>query len=183
MRDLTRQGQALCLSLHYFQGELISSIRLYTIGNSYIEYISQSQEHIFHNPKAGKHSRKYIDILLTVNTKNYFASLSSFKEKHKHLQETTDFIKLKEYAVINLNNMFPASQEVCHPFDISKIGSSTYKDLLQAEYRVIRMRQKEILRNAKAVYDIKTRTGTESKLAKRCNDFLVLEKLCDEYEK
>ena len=38
---------------------------------------------------------------------DYFAPLSSFKEKHTRMPEAVDFIKIKRYAVINLNNMFP----------------------------------------------------------------------------
>ncbi len=37
----------------------------------------------------------------------YFAPLSSYKDKHKKMLETVDFIKIKDYAVINLNNMIP----------------------------------------------------------------------------
>lgn len=31
----------------------------------------------------------------------------SFKPKHKKMKESVDFIKIKDYAVININNMIP----------------------------------------------------------------------------
>ena len=31
---------------------------------------------------------------------DYFAPLSSYKEKHKQMKETLDFIKIKRYSVI-----------------------------------------------------------------------------------
>lgn len=47
----------------------------------------------------------YIGIILEVKGIKYFAPLSSFKNKHKQMKEGVDFIKIKDYAVINLNNM------------------------------------------------------------------------------
>ncbi|MCR5388003.1 MAG: type III toxin-antitoxin system ToxN/AbiQ family toxin, partial [Lachnospiraceae bacterium] len=48
-----------------------------------------------------KVGRKYIGIVLEINSFKYFAPLSSFKSKHKKMDEGVDFIKIKDYAVIN----------------------------------------------------------------------------------
>lgn len=86
----------------------MDNIKLYEISSAYIKYLVPHAPHLSQNKQAGQHNeRKYIGIVLTVNGMDYFAPLSSFKEKHHRMQEGLDFIKIKHYAVINLNNMFP----------------------------------------------------------------------------
>ncbi len=41
--------------------------------------------------------------------------------------------------------------------------------------------QEKIWKNAQNVYKIKIKDGESSSLAKRCNDFLLLEKACKNY--
>lgn len=98
---------------------------------------------------------------------DYFAPLSSFKFKHKRLCETDDFIKIGIYAVINLNNMFPAPLNICKPVLISDIKNEHYKNLIRAEYRIIKQKAEQI---------------RKSKLSQRCNNFKLLEEKCREYK-
>ena len=58
-----------------------------------------------------------------------------------------------------------------------------YRALLLAEYRFIKSIQEKIWKNAQNVYKIKIKDGEGSSLAKRCNDFLLLEKVCADYMK
>ena len=114
----------------------MDNIKLYEVVPRYIDYLSPHARHLFHNKQAGQQNeRKYIGIVLTVNGMDYFAPLSSFKEKHRRMQESLDFIKVKNYAVINLNNMFPVPAGQYSYVDISKVRDSRYRSLLQSEYR------------------------------------------------
>ena len=54
------------------------------------------------------------------------------------MKENVDFIKIKDYAVININNMFPVPEGNYIYVDISKEKDPHYRALLQAEYRVIK---------------------------------------------
>ena len=138
--------------------------------------------HLFRNKAANQtHHRAYIGIVLQVNGLDYFAPLSSFKEKHKRMQETLDFIKIKRYAVINLNNMFPIQSKDYTYLNFSKERDSKYKSLLLAEYRYIKSIQEKIRKNASLVYKLKI-SGETSSLTKRCNDFLLLEEKCRKYK-
>ena len=67
-----------------------------------------------------KDKRKYIGIVFQINGINYFAPLSSYKTKHVKMRESVDFIKIKDYAVINLNNMIPIPQSQIVEIDINK---------------------------------------------------------------
>ena len=111
----------------------------------------------------------------------YFAPLSSFKEKHQRMAESVDFLKIKNYAVININNMFPVPPSLLTYVDISKEKNSKYKSLLLAEYRVIKAMQDKIRKNAALVYMHKITNGESTSLAKRCNDFAKLEEACRNY--
>ena len=82
------------------------ALKIYEVKPRYIKYLSNYQKHLFcsDNEMSG---RKYIGIVMEINQFKYFAPLSSFKIKHKKMEESVDFIKIKDYAVININNMVP----------------------------------------------------------------------------
>ena len=98
------------------------------------------------------------------------------------MRDSIDFIKIKNYAVINLNNMFPVPEGKYTYVDISKEHNPKYKSLLLAEYRYIKSVQEKIRKNAGNLYKLKI-SGESSALTKRCNDFLKLEELCKNYQK
>ena len=161
----------------------MNRLRIYEIQPAYIDYLSEFAPHLFHNKKAGQNNeRKYIGIVLQINGYNYFAPLSSFKEKHKKMKDSLDFIKIKTFAVINLNNMFPVPDSQVINFDIKTVKNPKYKALLQREYRYIVMLEETIIESAEKLYNHKI-TNNKTSLSKRCNDFLLLEKKADEFTK
>ena len=162
----------------------MDNLKLYEIKENYITYLAAYEPHLFHNKKQEqKKGRKYIGVVFQINGLDYFAPLSSFKDKHRLMNEGLDLIKVKDYAVINLNNMFPVPLSETRYVDIRSEKDPHYRALLLAEYRFIKSIQEKIRKNAQNVYKIKIKDGTSSALAKRCNDFLVLEKACKEYIK
>lgn len=100
----------------------------------------------------------------------------------KKMKESVDFIKIKDYAVLNINNMFPVPNDGYTYVDISKEKDPHYKALLQAEYRIIKAQQNRICKNADIVYKHKLSNANNTPLAKRCNDFLQLENACLKYK-
>lgn len=154
-------------------------LKLYEIKKEYIEYLGMFQEHVFHD--EGK--RKYVGIILEINGYKYFAPLSSFKEKHKRMKESVDFIKIKDVSVININNMIPVPERQYQLVDISGTKDPHYKYLMQTEIREINKQKNRISKNAQIVYSHKLRNTDKTSLAKRCNDFIVLEKKCREFIK
>lgn len=174
-----RPRQFLLLRRFFFMADL----EIYEIDSSYIEYLSNFEEHLFKNKKITQDfSRKYIGIILEINDFKYFAPLSSFKPKHRRLCETVDFIKVGIYAVINLNNMFPAPLNLCKSVKIENIKNEHYKNLVRSEYRIIKQKTEQIINNAKNVYNHKMINDGKSKLSQRCNDFKNLEVKCKEYK-
>ncbi len=159
----------------------MDNIKLYEVSEDYVNYLVPYAPHLFHNKKQEQqNSRKYIGVVFHIGEIDYFAPFSSFKDKHKRMNETLDFIKIKNYSVINLNNMFPVPNGCYSYVDISKERNLKYKSLLLAEYRFIKSIQEKIRKNAATLYKLKIK-GEKSALTKRCNDFLLLEDLCKKF--
>mgnify|MGYP003419379547 FL=1 len=156
------------------------NIRIYKVKSEYIKYLSMYQKHIF-TQDAEKDNRKYIGVVFEIKGMKYFAPLSSFKDKHKKMKESIDFIKIKDYAVINLNNMIPVPDSQIVDIDINKEKEPSYRYLLQAESREISRQKNRIRKNAEIVYSHKKHNDNSTALAKRTNNFELLEKLCKEY--
>ena len=78
--------------------------------------------------------------------------------------------------------MFPAPLPLCKPVKIENIKNEHYKNLVRAEYRIIKQKTEQILNNAKNVYNHKMINDGKSKLSQRCNDFKLLEAKCEEYK-
>ena len=160
----------------------MGSLRIYEINQDYIDYLASFIPHLFRNKKPDQQNeRKYIGIVLEVHNQKYFAPLSSFKTKHKLMNEGLDLIKIKHLAVINLNNMFPVPPLQIVNFDIKTVQDQKYKALLQREHRVITSLEQKICENAEKLYRHKIKNGDSTPLAKRCNDFLLLEQKAAEY--
>ncbi len=174
-----RPEQFLLLRRFFYMKDL----QIYEIDSVYIKYLTTFEEHLFRNKKITQDfSRKYVGIILEINGFKYFAPLSSFKPKHKRLCETVDFIKIGIYAVLNLNNMFPAPMNLCKNVSIENIQNEHYRNLIRAEYRIIKQKTELITENAKSVYEHKMINDGKSKLSQRCNDFKLLEEKCSEYK-
>lgn len=160
------------------------SIKLYEVDSKYVDYFVPFASHLFHNKKAGQHNeRKYIGVVLNVNNMKYFAPLSSYKSKHNNMKNSLDFIKIGNYAVVNINNMFPVPEGKYTYVDIGKVKNEQYKKLLMSEYRIIKKLQDKIKKNALELYKHKLEKGVSTSLSKRCNEFLLLEEKCKQYNK
>ena len=178
--NITGAGFAACL---FCWRDIMDNIKFYEINEAYIDYLSPHAPHLFHNSKKSQtNTRKYLGVVLRVNDMDYFAPLSSHKAKHDKMKESLDFLKVGRYAVINLNNMFPVPEKECHYVDFSVIKDKVYKDLLLAEYRIVKQMQGKIGKRAEQLYHHKCVNGDNTALARRCNDFIKLEKLCLNYK-
>lgn len=171
-------GRKFSYGLALFMDKLL----FYEIDARYICFLAQFDQHLFQNAKIAQNfSRKYIGILFEINGMKYFAPLSSFKDKHKRLSETVDFIKIGDMAVLNLNNIFPVPEGVYSPKDPATEKNQQYKTLLNNEIRIIKQKTVQIINNAKAVYNHKITNDGKSKFSQRCLNFKLLEEKCKEW--
>jgi hypothetical protein len=99
------------------------------------------------------------------------------------MKDSLDFVKIKNYAVVNINNMFPVPDGEYTYVDIAEVKDLQYRKLLMTEYRILRKLQDRIKKNAVLLYKHKKEKGTSTALSKRCNDFQLLEEKYHQYSK
>ena len=157
-------------------------LRFYNIKEEYVEYLRKTDKLVLYNKNE---ERPYAGIVLTINEFNYYVPLASPKEKHKNMHNDIDFRKIAggRYGALNFNNMIPVPSDQIIELDINKEKDLSYRYLLQAESREVNRQKKRIRKNAEIVYSHKIHSGNSTSLAKRTNDFEMLEKLCRNFNK
>ena len=124
-----------------------------TADEAYVDYLAPHTPQLFSSARVSQaHSRKYVGVVLAVGGHDYFAPLSSFKDKHRRMKNGLDFVKVKDMAVVNLNNMFPVPVSCCQRVDFAAERDRKYRALLQAEYRAMKLLQDRIHKNARTLY-------------------------------
>lgn len=127
-------------------------------------------------------NRAYIGVVFqNQNGMSYFAPITSASKKYLAQQEDIYAFK-KTRGGINLNLMLPVPQAALVRINVGSLREK-YKMLLQTEWREIKqpLVQKEIKTKAMGVYEKVLKTP-ESNLAKRSNNFKLLEQKCREWE-
>lgn len=128
--------------------------------------------------KIKKQDRLY-GIILEINNINYFAPLSSPKEKHKQMKSSLDFIKINNGrdGIINLNNMIPILLECCKIIDIKQEikQDRKYGLILKYQYNWCNENKEQIMLKANKLYNLVISNRVNIKLKNRCCDFKYLE--------
>ena len=85
--------------------------------------------------------------------KSLFAPLSSFKPKHKKMSESVDFVKIKDYSVININNMIPVPEGCYHLVDVNGEKAPQYFLKYQRDFLFVSM--KKVMNNKSRLIKIR----------------------------
>ena len=160
-------------------------MRLYNVKDKYIEFLKQYDKNVADNKKE---KRPYVGIVLTINDMNYYAPLSSPKNKHLRMKNTMDFRKIDNgnLGSINLNNMIPVAKEALIEIDIANIEDARYKRLLQNQYRYIKRDLPQIQTSAEKLYKVIHTADAELndnllKIKHRCCNLPLLETIVKKY--
>lgn len=117
-----------CVSKEDYMAEALAP---YTVDEAYVDYLAPHTPQLFSSARVSQaHSRKYVGVVLAVGGHDYFAPLSSFKDKHRRMKNGLDFVKVKDMAVVNLNNMFPVPVSCCQRVDFAAERDRKYRALL-----------------------------------------------------
>jgi len=169
----------------------MTKILIYEVERKYIDYLRKIDLKV---PKekdhAGAKARKYIGIILQINSCDYFAPLTSPKKKFHSMKNDKDFIKIQggKYGAINLNNMIPVHPTALVKYDITNEQDSHYQDVLRNQARFIRKNTPLIMDTANELYKIITGTDKENenerkRLIGRCCEYKKLEEASKKYIK
>lgn len=118
-------------------------------------------------------------IILKIKDINYFAPLSSPKEKHKKMKSNIDFIKINNGrdGIINLNNMIPVSKENCILINIQLEikKDKKYGLILKYQSKWCKENEEYIKEKANKLYNLIINNKANINLKNRCCDFKILE--------
>lgn len=165
-----------------------SSLKIVKIDHNYCDYLRKFDPRVMYN--AGmKDLRPFVGVLFNVGKMEYFAPLSSSKEKHLTMKNTLDVLKISngKLGIVNFNNMIPVMEENYVVFNLNDFSKSTvdYKrfKLLQTQYRWLIKNEKKIRDTATNIYKLYTKKLLPKRVVMRCCDFTLLEEKCLEYAK
>ena len=145
-----------------------------TLTSNYLKYLG-----IYENKVSLKANRPFIGIVFKVNNKEYFAPLSSPKEKHKGIKTNIDFFKIDKgnLGIINFNNMIPViNNDLCgNKLDLEMLSKSLNTDdikyfrLLKNQLEYCEKNKNIILAKAEKIYNIFTKNLDKlSESQKKC---------------
>lgn len=156
-------------------------IKLILIDDKYIEYLYNVDNHVMYNKS---HRRPYIGILFEVKGQQYYAPLSSRKEKYITMRNDIDFMRIAngELGAINFNNMIPVVRSVIRPLNISKTTNEKYKFLLMKQVQFFNDNEIAILHRATNLYKLYKEHRMPVRIKKRCVDFAKVEVAAKHYE-
>lgn len=167
---------------------MIKNFKLVKVDYKYCDYLREYDERVPYN-RGIKDLRPFIGILFEVDGIEYFAPLSSPKEKHKKLKNTMDLVKIDNgrYGVINFNNMIPVTNKNYIEFDLySKPGTKQEFDrqnLLKTQLKWLNDNKKSVIGKAVRLYDMYKKNRLPNRIKNRCCNFVLLEEKCIEFNR
>ena len=165
---------------------MIRNFKIVKVDYKYCDYLRKFDNKVSYN--AGiKELRPFIGILFVVNDCDYYAPLSSPKEKHLHIKNNIDIIKIngRKLGVVNFNNMIPVSSNNYEIIDINKIPKNINElkrqQLLKDQLLWLNKNYNKIIINANKLYDLYTFGRLPERIKQRCCNFPLPIKKCKKY--
>lgn len=167
---------------------MILNLKIVRVDSNYCDYLRKFDNRVCYN-KYEKELRPFIGILFRISSCEYFAPLSSPKEKHKKMKNTLDFFKIKdgELGAVNFNNMIPVNANNYSLVDLDKetltMSELKYQKLLKEQLTWLNENYKQVKNKSLKLYQLYVEGRLPEKLKARCCDFMLLEAKCLEYNK
>ena len=157
----------------------MSDIKIYSVSDSYISYLrSDTRLRTVFDNKVNKriHTRKYLGIVFSHGEFNYFIPFSSPKSSdYMVLDDGSKAIRKSIIPIIRmttkdtasgeielkgtlkLSNMIPVPEGELTPYNISQETDANYRQVVQKEWDFIRSNMSMIVKNARVIYNQKTK--------------------------
>ena len=157
------------------------------VNTDYCDYLRKFDYRVPYNKKS-KDFRPFVGVLFTVNDVEYFAPLSSPKEKHLRMKKAVDFIKIDNgsLGIINFNNMIPVTDKNYQYlnyqiYDESIFHDRKYYEMQKKELMWLNRHWEEVTNKAYKLYYKYVTNKLPNFIKARCCDFKLLEEKCVEY--
>ncbi len=173
-------------------------MQLYNVSDEYIKFLRKKFPRVYSNKENTRvHTRKYLGVVLEIETHKYYIPLSSPKDKHDYIMVNGIKTIRKDSLIVmrivsgsknnmelkgtlQIGTMIPVPDIAIELYDVEKEPDQAYKDLVNEEIIYIRKHEKDIIKNAKVLYG-KKKAGGENKVIQNCLDFQALEAECDKW--
>lgn len=165
---------------------MIINLRIVRVDSDYSDYLRKFDNKVAYN-KNEKELRPFIGILFEIDNFEYFAPLSSPKEKHKSMKNTLDFFKIDggELGAVNFNNMIPVSSRNYSIIDLHKetltIEEFKYQKLLIEQLNWLNANYYQVKNKSFKLYQLYNNGNLPQNIKLRCCNFKLLEEKCKEY--
>ena len=149
---------------------MIRNFKIVKVDYKYCDYLRKFDNKVSYN--AGiKELRPFIGILFVVNDCDYYAPLSSPKEKHLHIKNNIDIIKINggKLGVVNINKI------------TKNINELKRQQLLKDQLLWLNKNYNKIIINANKLYDLYTFGRLPERIKQRCCNFPLPIKKCKKY--
>ena len=175
-------------------------LRLYTVSDEYIQYLSEFDFRVMSNKEESRNfERKYLGTVLSINEVDYFIPLASPKSSdytvdkngckiiRKNIVPIIRIVHkdhngiLKLIGTIKFNNMIPVIHSEIKQYNIANEPDLAYRDLVYKEWEFIRAHKLEIYKNAKIIYNQKTKNYKNIGYLDNTVDFLLLEQKAKDF--
>lgn len=167
---------------------MILNLKIVRVNSEYCDYLRKFDNKVSYN-KFEKELRPFIGILFKIDTCEYFAPLSSPKQKHKTMKNTIDFFKIKngELGAVNFNNMIPVTKNNYTLVDLNKetltISELKYQRLLKEQLNWLNHNYNNLKNKSFKLYELYNSERLPKNVMNRCCNFKLLEEKCVEYNK
>lgn len=167
---------------------MIRNFKIVKVDYHYCDYLRKFDSKVPYN--AGKKElRPFIGILFLVNNCEYFAPLSSPKQKHLHMKNNIDFLKIADgkLGVINFNNMIPVSEKNYELFELNnEVNNMSMADikrinLLKNQLLWLNKNRNKVKSKSLNLYTKYKNNKLPFNIKERCCNFILLEEKCKKY--
>ena len=166
---------------------MILNLKIVRVSSDYCDYLREFDDKVSYN-KYEKELRPFIGILFKIDECEYFAPLSSPKEKHKKMKNTVDFFKIKngELGAVNFNNMIPVNKNNYSLVELNKetltMSEFKYQKLLKEQLEWLNANYYQVRNKSFKLYNLYNDGKLPENIMKRCCDFKLLEQKCNQYK-
>lgn len=142
-------------------------MQLYNISDEYVNYLRKKFPRVYSNKENERvHTRKYLGVVIEMDSYKYYIPLSSPKDKHDYIlvdgkktirknslivmrivSGTGDNMELK--GTLQIGTMIPVPDDAIALYDVENEPNQAYKDLVNEEIIYIRKHEKAIRKNAR----------------------------------
>lgn len=166
---------------------MILNLKIVRVSSDYCDYLRKFDNKVAYN-KYEKELRPFIGILFKIDECEYFAPLSSPKEKHKKMKNTVDFFKIKngELGAVNFNNMIPVNKNNYSLVELNKetltMSELKYQKLLREQLEWLNANYYQVKNKSFKLYNLYNNEKLPQNIMKRCCNFKLLEEKCQQYK-